>query len=450
MIATALEQAVGLIWGMWLVVLLAGTGLFLTIRLGLPQVRGFRHSIDLLRGKYDDEHDPGEISHFQALSAALSATIGLGNIAGVAIAVSTGGPGALVWMWLIGFIGMATKAASCTLSVLYRKVDPDGTVRGGPMYYIEQGLGPSWRPVAMLFAGLVAIASFGGGNMFQANQVAEAMGNAYGLPRWLTGLALAGGVALVIIGGIRRIGQVASRLVPAMCLIYLGGAATVLLIHAGDIPAAFGIIFADAFTGNAVAGGVLGEVIRQGVRRGTFSNEAGLGSAPIAHAAAKTNWAAREGLVAMLGPFIDTIVVCTMTGLVIVITGFHTRYEEISVGVGLTAAAFDSVLTGFGTFFVNTAVLLFAFSTMISWSYYGEQGAWYLFGRRASLPFKAVFVVMIFVGAVWKLDSVVNFSDASFGLMAVPNVLALLLLSGKIRAEHHRYFSAMSEYPARE
>lgn len=442
-VAAALETVVNVVWGTWLVSLLVATGVVLTIRLGLPQFRGMGHAFAIVRGKFDTGTEPGDVSHFQALSAALSATVGLVNIAGVAIAISMGGPGALLWMWVSGFLGMATKCGSCTLAVKYRRFDANGHVLGGPMHYIEMGLGPRWRPVALLFGGLVAIASFGGGNMFQANQVGAALQNAYGIPKLATGLLLAIGVAAVIIGGIRRIGKVAAALVPAMCLIYILGGLGVLVVHIADVPAAFGLIFSDAFTGNAVAGGAVGAVIRQGIRRGTFSNEAGLGSAPIAHAAAKTNIPAREGLVALLEPFIDTLVVCTITGLVIVVTGFYGPAADGMSGVALTSAAFDSVFMGFGTFFVNSAVLLFAYSTVISWSYYGEQGTRFVLGDKAVLPFKAIFVAMTVVGAVWELGPIVNFSDICFGLMAVPNVIALLALSGTIANEHRDYFAAM-------
>lgn len=439
MASALLEQAVSLVWGMPLVGLLVVTGVFLTLRLGLPQLSGFGHALAILRGRYDNVHDPGDINHFQALSAALSATVGLGNIAGVAIAVASGGPGALVWMWLIGFIGMATKCASCTLAVKYREIDAEGHVHGGPMHYIERGLGPAWRPMATLFALLVTLASFGGGNMFQANQVAEALSSNFGIPRVVTGLVLAAGVALVILGGIRRIGQVAAALVPAMCGIYLLGGLWVILSRLDQVPEAIALIFSDAFTGTAVAGGAVGEVIRQGVRRGTFSNEAGLGSAPIAHATARTNEPAREGLVALLEPFIDTLVVCTMTGLVIVLSGVYADPTVRADGAAMTTLAFDVGLQGFGRWFVSAAICLFAFSTVVSWSYYGEEGSRYLWGPRAVTPFRVVYVTATALGAIFAMTNVVNFSDIAYGLMAVPNVVALWLLSDTVRTEHRNY-----------
>ena len=505
-----LATAAGFVWGPILVGALVLTGLFLTWRLGLPQVRGFRHALDVVRGCYDDPTAAGEISHFQALTAALSATVGLGNIAGVAIAISSGGPGALFWMWICGFLGMATKAAECGLATTYRRIDADGRVLGGPMHYIEQGLGPRWRPVAMLFAAFVTIGSFGIGNMFQANQVAAALDGAFGVPAAVTGVTMAVFVGAVILGGIQRIGRVAAALVPAMVGVYLVGALIVLVVHAGDLPGVFLLIFEDAFTGQAVAGGALGEVIRQGFRRGTFSNEAGLGSAPIAHAAARSDEPIRESFVALLEPFIDTLVICTLTGLVILSTGSYgplgsvgqpaadgaalvalgdkahprigdpvvlhnaqgrvgeARIDSLSAdgqvatlqwpsgavwtadtairlsgGVAVTTAAFDSVLQGFGSLFVSLAVALFAFSTMLSWSYYGEQGARFLAGARAVAPYRALFVGVIVVGSLWGLAPVVNFSDIAIGLMAAPNLLALWLLSGRVRRDIDGYLGRL-------
>ncbi|MDH5719588.1 MAG: sodium:alanine symporter family protein [Spirochaetia bacterium] len=515
MLSEYLQIGVDYVWGSWLVVLLIITGIYLTIRLKLPQFTSFYHAVEIVRGKFDKKDDPGEITHFQALSAALSATVGLGNIAGVAIAISVGGPGAIVWMWLIGFIGMATKAASCTLAVKYRHFLPSGKVLGGPMHYIEMGLGKKWKPVAVFFAASVAIASFGGGNMFQANQVAAALSDNYDLPREITGIILSVSVALVIIGGIKRIGRVASKLVPFMTIIYIAGAVIVIVMHYAEIPSAISLIFHDAFTGKAAAGGAVGEVIRQGVRRGTFSNESGLGSAPIAHAAAQTKEPVREGLVGLLEPFIDTIVVCSMTALVIIFSSAYLpagkvltvsntdkkvevslaekvyikkddkliikkknttlaeiliqeiKYDErkavgtiissasinikpgdpISFGNGvrLTTAAFDSVLKGFGSYFVSIAVFLFAFSTMLSWSYYGEEGTEYLFGEKGVMPYRILFILAIFIGSIWSINPVMNFSDIAYGLMAVPNVIALWFLSGEISADHRAYFQKIKK-----
>lgn len=503
-----LATAARAVWGTPLVAALVITGLFLTARLGWLQIRGFLHAFEILGGRFDRPGDAGEISHFQALSAALSATVGLGNIAGVAIAIATGGPGAMFWMWICGFLGMATKATSCGLATMYRRIEPNGRVLGGPMHYIELGLGRKWRPLALVFAAFVTIGSFGIGNMFQANQVAAALDGAFGIPTAATGVAMAALIAAVILGGIRRIGAVAARLVPAMVLIYLGGAVIILAVNAGEIPGLFALIISNAFTGSAVAGGAVGEVIRQGFRRGTFSNEAGLGSAPIAHAAARTGEPIREGFVALLEPFIDTIVICTMTGLVILSTGAWkplgnvetpaadgtavVRWSEMARprvgdvvelrtgatvlgealitqidaetgllawpvgvapvagadirlrgGVSLTTAAFDSVLRGFGSLFVSLAVALFAFSTMLSWSYYGEQGARCLGGARAVTPYRAVFVAAVIVGSTWGLDPVVNFSDICIGLMAIPNLTALWLLAGRVRVAIDDYLERL-------
>ncbi len=510
-INTILGTIAGFVWGTPLIVAIIVSGIYLTIKLRLPQIRGFKRAIQMLR-----ESEPkkdGELSHFQALSAALSATVGLGNIAGVAIAIGLGGPGAVFWMWIIGFIGMATKSASCTLAVKYRDTDIHGVVHGGPMYYIRNGMGKKWAPMGALFAILVTLASFGGGNMFQSNQVAAALFSNFGISAQMTGIVLAIGVGLVIIGGIKRIGRVASAIVPLMCGIYILGSIGVILMNFSQIGSAIALIFTDAFTGQAIAGGSFGTVVMQGVRRGTFSNEAGLGSAPIAHAAARTDEPASEGVVAALGPFIDTLVVCTFTALVIIFTGVYRpsgALHEISAGqmsfkhvagspqpgdwlevwhegqtvgrfkvkkaesgiirgllkldeehvaanrkalqlrasggVGMTMAGFDSVFAGFGKYFVSLAVLLFAFSTMISWSYYGEEGSRYLWGEKAVLPFKVIFVLMIYAGANWGLEAVVNFSDIAYGLMAVPNLIALWFLATDVQQEHDAFLAR--PYPA--
>ncbi|MCB1153646.1 sodium:alanine symporter family protein, partial [bacterium] len=362
-----LGELAGLVWGPPLIVWCVGSGLYFLILSRGVQVRYFAHAVQVVLGKFDNADDPGAINHFQALSTALSATIGLGNIAGVAWAITTGGPGAMVWMWLIGAIGMGTKFFTCTLAVKYRRIDETGQVHGGPMYYIEQGLGKAWKPLAVAFALFVMAATFGGGNMFQSNQAAVALDHYFGVPKWVSGLALAVLVALVIIGGIKRIGNVASRIVPFMCLLYIAGALVIIVMHISMLPDLFVLIFKDAFTGQAVAGGAIGAVIQQGVRRGVFSNEAGLGSAPIAHAAAKTEEPIREGFVAMLGPFIDTLVVCTMTALVITISGIYADGDFIAraaensdlKGVIVTAEAFNQSIPGFGKFLVTAAVSLF-------------------------------------------------------------------------------------------
>lgn len=532
------------------VMMLLGTGLFLTVRLGFVQLRRLGHGFAVTTGKYDDPNEPGDVSHFQALSTALSATVGIGNIAGVAIALHWGGPGALFWMWVTAFLGMATKYTEVTLAQHYRVVegvdrDPakwEGTVSGGPMYYIERGLGPSWRPLAVLFAVLLGITAFMTGNAIQANTLADTMDAQWGVPVWITGLVSAGVVGAVIIGGITRIGRVTGILAPLMAAIYVGGALIILLLHAGDIIPTFALIFREAFNPSAgVAGTGLGALLvtlMWGVRRGLFSNEAGQGSAPIAHAAAKTDEPVSEGVVALLEPFIDTLVICTMTGLVIIMTGawddkhptalslgsgdiswnadqpdgsisrgigaptqfeivnglpvaptpdaprfawndvrvdqFFTDVDQtvpfsgtiypgegravstdgqeyaqlygnaVRTGAPLTMAAFERGIgrTGanYGQMIVVVGVILFAISTAISWSYYGDRCAHYLFGSAAVIPYRIVFVIMHFVGAILPLASIWALGDAFLGVVIFPNLLALLLLSGKVKELTDSYF----------
>jgi len=444
-IGDAMASLVETIWGDWLVYLLVGAGLLMTFVNGFPQFRGFRHALYVVRGHYDNPSEKGEINHFQALTAALSATVGLGNIAGVAVAVTSGGPGAIFWMWVCGFLGMATKYTECTLATEARDVRADGTVAGGPMYYMKKYL-PSWlRPMAFVYAVFITISSFGGGNMFQANQAAALWQTSFGVPTWVTGVILVALVGLVIVGGIKRIGRVTDKLVPAMVFLYVGGALAVIFVHIDRVPGVFGSIFTEAFSVSAAVGGVLGvilkDVLRQGFRRAAFSNEAGFGSAAIAHAAVKTDEPVREGVVALLEPFVDTILICTMTGLVILISGVWT--QQGLDGAPLTAAAFDSAFDGFGSLLVPTAVFLFALSTMISWSYYGEKGIEFFLGRRAVLPYRLVFVGLVFIGAVWKLGPVLDFSDAMFGLVAVPNLIALVFLAPRIRTLTRDYFGRL-------
>jgi alanine or glycine:cation symporter, AGCS family len=427
-------QVNSLIWGLPLIILLVGTGLFLTLSLGGIQVRGFSHALAILRGKYDNPKDPGEISHFKALSAALSATIGTGNIVGVAAAILIGGPGAVFWMWVTALVGMATKFASCTLAVKYRRIDERGEVHAGPMYFIEMGLGPRFKWLAVLFATFTAMASFGIGNMFQANNMASSfnalvLGEGEPLSGALClgiGLLTAFLVALVILGGIRRIAVVTSFLVPFMCCFYLLGGIIILVKNWQLVPEGFLLIFKYAFEApEAVSGGLIGGVIRSGVARGLFSNEAGLGSAPMAHGAARTNEPVREGLVAMLGPFIDTIVVCSITALVIICTG---AYETHHLKGQLTSVAFESGLPGSG-WMVSASILLFAFSTIITWSYYGDRAVDYLFGRGAVKPYRLIYVGFIILGSMRPLEQVIIFCDTMNGLMALPNLIALLALS---------------------
>ncbi|MCA9563304.1 MAG: alanine:cation symporter family protein, partial [Myxococcales bacterium] len=455
-IAKFMSTLVGYVWNWPLIILCVGAGLTFTILTKGVQFRAFGHAIDVIRGKYDHPDDHGEISHFKALTSALSATLGLGNIAGVAVAITAGGPGAVFWMWVIGFLGMSVKFVECTLSMKYRHEFADGHVGGGPMYTIERGLGKGWSWMAILFAVLVTAASFGGGNMFQTNQSTALMEYSFGVDPQITGGVIAGLVAVVIIGGIKRIGTVTSLLVPVMVVAYMGGALLVIFMNAGKIPETFGLIFSNAFSAEPLVGGTLGVVITQGVRRATFSNEAGLGSAAIAHAAAKTKQPVREGIVASLGPFIDTVVVCTITALLIIITGQYdlSGTEGMSStlqGSVVTARAFDSTIDGFGTYFLPFAVLMFSISTVISWSYYGEKGVEYLARRLAGdgaikgavTLYRGLFCVAAYIGAVRGLDVVLNFSDAMLGLQAVPNLIACFMLLPVILKITKTYFKSL-------
>lgn len=540
--------------GMVMLVLLVGTGLYLTIRMGVPQIRHFGHALALTAGRYDKAEDPGEVTHFQALSAALSGTVGIGNIAGVATAISFGGPGAVFWLWVTAAVGMATKFTECSLSVRFREENPDGTYSGGPMYSITRGMHPRFKFLGWIFALAAALASFGIGNMVQANSVAEQVyttaRDQLGLhvPHWATGAVLAVLVALVIVGGIRRIAKVASRLVPLMALLYVLGALVVAATHWDRLPEAFWLIVHSAFNGTAATGGFLGvtvmQAIRWGVARGTFSNEAGLGSSPIAHAAARTDVPVREGLVAMLEPFIDTLCICTLTALAIVSTGvwqdkierdlplegltfyerqitspaqarmennrldgvirvrsgallgtayffegrssidrervydsegepfsgavlvrqgrlagamvetadqglvnvtdderagLRLRGQVLASGPTLTAAAFDRGFPG-GQLLVTLAMILFAFSTAISWSYYGDRCVGFIFGLKAVLPYRILFAVVHFLGAIFAVRVVWALADVANAVMALPNLLSLWALAPLVVLMRRRYF----------
>ncbi|MEE9132565.1 MAG: sodium:alanine symporter family protein [Gemmatimonadota bacterium] len=530
----------------WVIVALLGTGVFLTIRLGFLQLRKLGHGFAVTSGIYDDPTEPGDVSHFQALTTALSATVGIGNIAGVALAIHWGGPGALFWMWVTAGLGMATKYSEVTLAQHYRQVekvdlDPhkwEGSVSGGPMYYIERGLGPKWKPLAVFFALMLGTTAFLTGNAIQANTVADTVSTQFGVPVWITGLVTASIVALVIIGGIKRIGKVTGILAPVMAAIYATGALTIIALNYDKLIPAFGLIFREAFNPTAsIAGAGMGAFLLTmiwGVKRGLFSNEAGQGSAPIAHAAAKTDEPVSEGVVALVEPFIDTIVICTMTGLVIILTGVWDariptqltlekgdisyvveetsgrfaeikapaeirveggRYVEMGAtaarvawhevpvetlyvdeertqpftgivytdrqiavaedgvtysslhghavesGAPLTMIAFQRGLPGdFGLYIVVLSVFLFAISTAIAWSYYGDRCANYLFGTKMILPYKIVFVLMHFVGSVLSLSVVWTLGDVFLGIVILPNLLALLLLSPKVYELTKSYF----------
>ncbi|HEX9793914.1 MAG TPA: alanine/glycine:cation symporter family protein [Planctomycetota bacterium] len=431
--------------------------IFFTLRMGFINLRGFRHSIHVVGGRYDNPDDEGEVSHFQALASALSATVGLGNIAGVAIAVSIGGPGAIFWMILAGFLGMSSKFAECTLGQKYREVRPDGRVMGGAMHYLskgltELGLKPLGKVLAVMFAILCIGGSLGGGNTFQVNQSLNAIQETVPFlaeNRWIYGAVMTVLVGIVIIGGIKRIAHTAEKIVPAMCLIYVVACLFVLITRAEAVPAAFGSIFDSAFTPAAGYGGFLG-VLVQGFRRAAFSNEAGVGSAAIAHSAARTEYPVREGIVALLEPFIDTIVVCTMTGLVIVITGAYdgeanpefAPYLKNANGAGLTSQAFASSISWF-PYVLSVAVMLFAFSTMISWSYYGERCWAWMFGDRSSMIYRMIFLMFVFLGSIITSQNVLDFGDLMILGMAFPNVLGVVLLSGGVRRDLVEYMGKL-------
>ena len=446
-----LDAVSAFVWGPAMLVLLLGTGLYLTIGLrGMPIRRlgyGFRR---LWAGRKEREDEPGEITPFQALTTSLSATIGTGNIAGVATAITLGGPGAVFWMWVTALVGMATKYAEAVLAVKYRETDENGRYVGGPMYYIKNGLGPRWAWLGTLFAVFAMVAAFGIGNTVQANSVADVVQSNLAAPAWLTGVILAGLVFLVIIGGIRRIARVAERLVPTMAALYVLGGLLIIGGNIAGVPAALGQIVTDAFTGTAATGGFAGAAIwgaiRFGVARGIFSNEAGLGSAPIAHAAARTHNPVRQGTVAMLGTFLDTIVVCTITALTIVLTGVWSSGET---GASLTSMAFGEGLPG-GNWIVTLGMVLFAFTTIVAWSYYGERCAAFLFGAQVVTPYRYVWVVLLFIGAVAELGVVWTIADILNALMAIPNLIGLLALSGTVFAITRRYFAlggSLSEEP---
>jgi len=544
-----------------MVIMLLGTGIYLTLRLGFIQLRRLGHGFAVTSGKYDDPEEPGDVSHFQALTTALSATVGIGNIAGVALAIHLGGPGALFWMWVTAFLGMATKYTEVTLAQKYRTVEaPDrdahaweGTVSGGPMYYIERGLGPHWKPLAVFFAIMLASVAFLTGNGIQANTVADAVQTTFGVPTWITGLITSSVVALVILGGISRIGKVTGVLAPLMAVVYVTGALLILLLNAADVFPTLALIVREAFNPTAgVAGTGIGAILvtmMWGVRRGLFSNEAGQGSAPIAHAAAKTDEPVSEGVVALLEPFIDTIIICTMTGLVLVMTGVNTeRYpteiafsggdisyvvpnegrgfapvempEEIQVvdgyqvvsgpedprvawhevavdrlfedadmtvpftgsihpiaadataadgrdlptlwgmapenGAPLTMLGFRkglSPLGDWGHFIVLFSVMLFAISTAISWSYYGDRSAHYLLGPKFVLPYKLAFILAHFIGAVLPLAVAWNLGDVLLAIVIFPNLFALILLAPRVAEMTNDYFGRqpwMSNYEKRQ
>ncbi|MDP3462019.1 MAG: sodium:alanine symporter family protein [Bacteroidales bacterium] len=444
------------IGGYLILILLIPTGIWFSFRLNFLNITKIGHAINVVRGKYDSKHAEGDVNHFKALTTALSATVGTGNIVGVALAIYLGGPGAVFWIWVTGFLGMTLKYAECTLAQKYRKFNSDGTVSGGPMYYMEFGLKDKigrWAKIlALVFASATILCSLGTGNMAQSNSMSDAMLTSYQIPTWISGMIITFLVLLVIVGGIKRIADVTSKLVPLMAAVYIIATMTVLIAFADKLPAALSHIVADAFTGTAATGGFVGSTFIMtliwGVRRGLFSNEAGQGSAPIAHAAAKTAYPAREGIVALLEPMIDTIVICTMTAMMIIVTD---SWQSDIKGVGMTVDAMNKGLhhfgiDGMGGHIIAFSLLLFAFSTIISWSYYGSRATIYLIGEKAVKPYLYVYGLFVFFGSVWGLDIVWHFVDMVITFMTIPNLIAMLLLSSVVVKETKRYFDAMKEY----
>lgn len=438
-----------IVWGPVMLVLLVGTGIWLTLILrGLQFGMLFYALKQAFRPhpKKDDGSDhEGDVSHFGALMTALSATIGTGNIAGVATAVVTGGPGAVFWMWITAIFGMATKYGEGVLAVKYRVTNSKGEMSGGPMYYIENGLGKKWKWLAFLFAFFGVMASFGIGSTVQANSVAQAVHSSFGIDTWITGVVLTLITAFVVLGGIQSISRVSSVVVPFMAVLYIVGGLVVVAMHFDLLLPALKVIMHDAFTGQAVAGGVVGTVIRYGVARGVFSNEAGMGSAPIAAAAAKTDHPVRQALVSMTGTFLDTIIVCSITGIVLVMGILQSNGGEFAVpdleGAALTTATFDAMLSGYGGWVVTIGLIFFAYSTTLGWCYYGEKCATYVFGDKSVPMYRVIYVATVMLGTVLSMDMVWAAADTFNGLMAVPNLIALLLLS-KVIVQETRDFKA--------
>jgi AGCS family alanine or glycine:cation symporter len=438
-----------LAWGLPLLILLIGGGLYLLIRSRFLPFRYLGHALNVLRGKYDDPNDPGEISHFQALTTALSATVGMGNIAGVAVAISVGGPGAVFWMWISAVVGMSTKFFTSTLAIMFRGKDSAGEIQGGPMYFITEGLGKSWKPLAVFFSlcGLI-----GALPVFNVNQLTQALNDILLIPNGvevglksnlIIGVVLISITALVILGGIKRIGNVASRLVPSMVALYFVLVIIILVAHSDVLLYYVKLIFTDAFAanyypeGDTFMGGVLGALILHGIKRGAFSNEAGIGTAPMAHGAAKTDEPIREGLVAMLGPAIDTLIVCTMTALAILVTGVWETTSDN--GVSLTASAFADVMPNYGKYLLLVCIAVFSMSSLFSYSYYGTKCMSFLFGADKKHYYNYFYILSILIGATTSLSMMINLIDGIFALMAIPTMLATIILAPKVIKEFKRY-----------
>lgn len=434
------------VWGIPLLILLIGGGLFLFIYSGLIPFKYIGHAIAILRGKYDKHDSPGDLSHYEALSSAIAATVGMGNISGVAIAIATGGPGAIFWMWISAFVGMATKFFTCSLSIMYRGKDEEGNTKGGTMYVITEGLGKKWKPLALFFsaAGLIGTLP-----AFQANQLTQTLIDVFQVQeanqfnaKLLLGFSFAIIVALVIFGGIKRIGSVAGKLVPVMVVVYLITVLTILVLKIEAVPAMFSLIINDAFTGNSVLGGALGVLIITGVKRAAFSNEAGLGTAPIMHGTAKTKEPIREGLVAMLGPAIDTLLVCSLTAMAILASGVWKGFD--GNGISMTLAAFDAVLPyNIGSVVLTICVLIFAFSTLFTYSFYGLSCLSFLTNTKIGKSYNYIYIITIVIASVIKLDFVINLIDSAYALMAIPTVLSTLILAPKVKREAAKYFQKL-------
>ena len=440
-------------WGLPLLILLIGGGIYLLILSRFLPFRFIGHAVNVLRGKYDNPDDPGEISHFQALSTALASTIGMGNIAGVAVAINIGGPGAMFWMWISAIIGMSTKFFTCTLAVMYRGKDSVGNIQGGPMYFIMEGLGKSWKPLAVFFS---VCALIGALPVFNVNQLKQAINDILLVPNGIEvsfmsnlciGLVLVAITAVVILGGLNRISKTAEKLVPSMVIIYFVAVVFILFAYRSEVPKYLMLMITDAFDANyfkkeEFLGGVLGGLILLGIRRGAFSNEAGIGTAPMAHGASKTSEPVREGLVAMLGPFIDTILVCTFTAIVIILSG---AYLEDSSGIVMTLSAFERTLFGWGDILLMVIVTAFALSTLFTYSYYGVKSLSFLTNAKIGKLYNWYFVIMIVFAAVASLELVKNLIDLSYALMVIPNMIAVLLLAPKVNVELKKYIIKLKD-----
>ena len=440
-------NAANFVWGTPVLILLLGGGLYFLLYSRLVPLRYFGHALGILSGKYDDPNEPGQLKHYQALSTALAGTVGMGNVSGVAVAITMGGPGAIFWMWISALLGVSTKFFTCSLAVMFRGKDSAGEIQGGPMYFITEGLGKKWRPLAVFFSimGLIGVSP-----LFQANQLTQMIRDVILVPNNLggsfhsdliTGIVIAIIVGIVVIGGIKRIGNVTGRVVPLMVAVYVITVLYIIFSEPAQIIPAFKTIFQDAFTGHAVLGGSLGAVIITGVRRAAFSNEAGLGTAPMAHGAAKTSEPIREGLVAMLGPLIDTIIICTMTALAIIIT--NSWIDSSADGITLTANAFDASIPVYGKYILTIAVTFFAMSTMFAFPYYGAKCLGFVAGAKYQHWYNYFFVIIVVIGAISNLRVIIGLIDISFAFMAFPTVISALLLSPHVRRAANDYFSRL-------